>query len=105
MEFGTNLLIQQGAKLITKPSQIQKDFIQSNSKNLSINPKSNIEIKSEYLSIYQLLEKGPMYVNEIVKSQEKSIAEVNSILTMMEIEGYVEKLETNQYQRRNEQCM
>lgn len=64
------------------------------------NQKLNVNIPKEYLSIYTLLEKGPMYPNEIAKIQKKSISEVNSIMTMMEIEGLITRLAQNQYKRK-----
>ncbi len=106
--IGTNQLIREGATLITKPSQIKKEFFQkshlsktSNSKmpNLISNEQLS-NIPKEYLPIYTLLEKGPMHINEIAKSQEKSISELNSIMTIMEIEGYITRLASNQYIRK-----
>lgn len=93
--IGTNKLIRDGATLITKPSQIIKDF---NQKKLleKVNSKK-INIPQEYKSIYHLLEENPMYINEISKKQKKSISELNGILTLMEIEGYITSLDQNKY--------
>lgn len=93
--IGTNKLIREGATLITKPSQIIRDF---NQKKLSkkVNSKK-ISIPKEFRSIYHLLEENPMYINEISKKQKKSISELNGILTIMEIEGYITRLDQNQY--------
>lgn len=96
--IGTNKLIRDGATLITKPSQIIKDL---NQKKLSESKKVNskkINIPKEYKSIYHLLEEKPMYINEISKKQKKSISELNGILTIMEIEGYITRLDQNQYE-------
>ena len=38
-----------------------------------------------------------MYINEISKKQKKSISELNGILTLMEIEGYITRLDQNKY--------
>lgn len=93
--IGTNKLIREGATLITKPSQIIRDF---NQKKLSekVNSKK-ISIPKEFRSIYLLLEENPMYINEISKKEKKSISELNGILTIMEIEGYIARLDQNQY--------
>ena len=58
------------------------------------------QIPKEYKEIYTLLENGPMHINEIAKKQQKSISELNGKLTIMEIEGYIERLDSNQYQRK-----
>ncbi len=104
---GTNRLLQKGAILITKASQIQKDFIQKQSTSLFCQKTKketsfqlNSQIPKEYQEIYTLLEKEPMYVNEITKKTKQSISCVNGLLTMMEIEGYVQRLPSNQYKRR-----
>lgn len=95
--IGTNRLIREGAILVTKPSQIIKDF---NQKKLSKPEKvksKKIKIPKEYKSIYYILKENPMYINEISKKEKKSISEINGILTLMEIEGYITRLEQNQY--------
>lgn len=110
--IGTNKLIRDGAILVTKPSQIKKDFFQKSieiSKNILNNKSENlskkeikpllIKIPKEYISIYKILENGPMHINEIAKLEQKSISELNSIMTMMEIEGYITRLASNQYKR------
>lgn len=143
--IGTNHLIRNGASLVTKPSQIQKElfriepsiFIEkspnkNNQKETLTNSKASIEesaskgnqketlsnnkifakekdnpnklssskqIPKEYQEIYTLLENGPMHINEIAKKQQKSISELNSMMTIMEIEGYI-KLDSNRYQRK-----
>lgn len=95
--IGTNRLIREGAILVTKPSQIIKDF---NQKKLSKSEKvksKKIKIPKEYKSIYYILKENPMYINEISKKEKKSISEINGILTLMEIEGYITRLDQNQY--------
>ncbi|MCI9000739.1 MAG: hypothetical protein HFJ26_07620 [Clostridia bacterium] len=105
--IGTNHLIRSGASLVTKASQIQKELFQTQtnpirSKQIINQDKLNfyIEIPEEYQRIYTLLENGPMQINEIAKKQELSISELNGKLTIMEIEGYIERLDSNQYQRK-----
>ena len=148
---GTNRLIREGAILVTKPSDIKKDFslletkseklkdtinnlnskIKINPKNMQLQPKiSSLKNKSndignnevsktldtqtqyksnsitkkipkEYKSIYKILENGPMHINEIAKLEQKSISELNGIMTMMEIEGYITRLASNQYKRKD----
>lgn len=102
---GTNNLIRNGATLITKPSQIQKDFIQKSTQKLNQEQSSksisiNSQIPKEYQKIYNLLEKGEMHINEIAKNQKLSISELNSTMTLMEIEGYIERLASNLYKRK-----
>lgn len=110
--IGTNKLLQNGAMLITKPSQIQKDFIskghnqhshQNSSKEFSskqISFSLESKIPQQYQEVYRLLEKEPIHINEITKKSQYSISELNGILTMMEIEGYIQRLASNLYKRK-----
>jgi hypothetical protein len=41
-----------------------------------------------------------MHINEIAKMESKSISELNSILTLMEIEGYITRITSNEYKIR-----
>jgi DNA processing protein len=91
---GTNNLIKEGAILVTKPSEIERDFIKD------IEPvvkNENINVPQQYASIYNLLKTGTMHINEIAKHESKSISQLNSILTLMEIEGYVTRIASNEY--------
>lgn len=118
--IGTNHLIRSGASLVTKPSQIQKElfhiekpiFIEESS-NKNKNSKafvkenerqnrfhSSVQIPKEYQEIYTLLKNEPMHINEIAKKQPLSISELNGKLTIMEIEGYIERLDSNVYKRK-----
>lgn len=100
--IGTNKLIRDGAILITKPSQIKKDFFQKSIQKEEKGTHLNLDLKvpKEYISIYKILEKGPMHINEIAKIEKKSMQELNSVMTMMEIEGYITRMASNLYKRR-----
>ncbi|MBO5478322.1 MAG: DNA-processing protein DprA [Clostridia bacterium] len=100
--IGTNKLIRDGAILITKPSQIKKDFLKKSIQKEEQGTHLNLELKipEEYISIYKILEKGPMHINEIAKIEKKSMQELNSVMTMMEIEGYITRLDYNLYKRK-----
>ena len=102
--IGTNNLIRNGAILVTKPSQIQKDyqkyFVQNSKKKQVSSDVISSQIPKKYSLIYGLLQNGPMYINEIAKIQNMSISELNGVMTMMEIEGYVTRLDSNLYQKR-----
>ncbi|MCI8361697.1 MAG: hypothetical protein HFJ41_00805 [Clostridia bacterium] len=54
-----------------------------------------IKVKNEYRKIYELLSKTPMNIDEITRTLNINISEVNMKITMMEIEGLVEVLPGN----------
>jgi DNA processing protein len=94
--IGTNNLIKEGAILVTKPLEIENDLFQNNHQE-KVLLEEKIEVPQEYRAIYNLLKKGTMHINEIAKEEAKSISELNSILTLMEIEGYVTRIASNEY--------
>ena len=54
---------------------------------------------AEYLPIYKLLENEPKHINEISRKLDIPIQEINSIITMMEIDGYANQPKTNYFSR------
>lgn len=109
--IGSNNLIVQGASFVTMPEQIKKDlfktktskqkiYLKNNKEKLTDNKTSKLEIPKEYMAIYEILENGPMHINEIAKKQGKSVQELSGILTLMEIEGFITRLAQNQYKRK-----
>jgi DNA processing protein len=94
--IGTNNLIKEGAILVTKPSEIEKDLFKNKVQETALKNEFT-EIPQQYISIYNLLKKGKMHINEIAKKESKSISELNSMLTLMEIEGYITRIASNEY--------
>lgn len=54
-----------------------------------------LNIDKQYEAIYKLLKDNPMEKNEIARKLAISISELNTKLTMMEIEGYIENIPGN----------
>lgn len=123
--IGTNKLIQNGAILVTKPSQIINDLInnsgsikntQENNSNIyslntsllgtesivnssspNINTSQNDKIPKEYIQIYKQLSVNPIHINQIARTLNKPIHEISQILTLMEIDGYAYQPQTNYF--------
>lgn len=101
---GTNRLIQQGANLITKPKDILKilkiEEINSLEKETQEKIDSSEVIKNEYRNVYKLIKQGDGTRKEEIQKQMKiEIQELNIILTMLEIEGYIQELAGCKYIR------
>jgi DNA processing protein len=88
---GTNELIKNGAILVTNVKDILDEFtIQKEEENKE-------EVNQEYKKVYDVLEAFPMHINEICKKTNSSMAEVNQIITMLEIEGLIKSLPNNEF--------
>ena len=89
---GTNELIKNGATMVTAVKDILNEFeIQNEEENRTE------EVNEEYKKVYQVLTSIPMHINEICKKTNSSMAEVNQIITMLEIEGLIKSLPNNQF--------
>ena len=101
--WGTNLLIQEGAKLVLSPGDILEEYGIKYDKKEELEQiyekKKKTEIKPEYKELYNLITEDPIEINELAKKSNLDISELNQKITMMEIEGYIESLPGNEYKR------
>lgn len=108
--IGSNNLIVQGASFVIAPEQIKKDLFKTKTQKQKVSSKksneklkenkiSKLEIPKQYIEIYNVLENGPLHINEIAKRERKTVQELSGILTLMEIEGFITRLAQNQYKR------
>lgn len=81
--IGTNRLIKQGANLVTNISDILEE--------IGPHPIEK-EIPIEYKEVYSILQKGSTNLNTICKKLKQNPSQVIPVLTMMEIEGYIQSL-------------
>lgn len=96
--IGTNRLLKNGAILVTETQDILKHFNRIQ-RIEEITEKLEIEIPEEYKKLYDQIE-GEMNANEISKKIKMNISEVNTILTMLELEGYILRLPGNYFRRK-----
>lgn len=92
---GSNELIKSGAKLVTCVNDILNEIEEEIEKKTE-----KIKIKSEYKKVYDILTNAPMHINEICKKANSQMAEVNQIMTMLEIEGLIKSLPNNEFIKR-----
>lgn len=112
--IGTNKMIKnKQAKIVTEVEDIieelsefklekKSDFIFMDTKRGSnkINKKkNNFKIDNENLEIYNLLEKGPRTIDEIVRILNKPIDEVTYKLTLLELQNVILKLPGNKFKK------
>ena len=95
--IGTNRLLKKGAILVTEVKDILKYFEKIYDKD-DIKEKFTIEIPEEYRKIYREIEKQELTAEEISKKVKMNISKVNTILTMMELEDYIQSLPGNYFQ-------
>lgn len=93
--IGTNRLLKKGAILVTEVKDILKYF--ENIYDEDIKEKFIIEVPEKYRKIYKEIEKQELTAEEISKKVKMNISEVNTILTMMELEDYIQSLPGNYF--------
>lgn len=92
--IGTNRQIQKGAKLVTTPQDIIEE-LKIKTEEIKENKEKEIEIinvPEEYLPVYKNITENPINIDELCKKTKMEISQVNYILTMLELEGYIEQL-------------
>ena len=87
-----NLLIQQGAQLVTSES----DILQYYNKDEKY---QNQKVPQEYQEVYSLIGQLPISANNIVKILHMEIAKVTEALFMLELDGFIKQLPGNVYIR------
>ena len=91
--IGTNRQIKMGAKLVTEAQEIIEELkmevkeIKNEEKNIEI-----LNVPKEYMPVYKYITENPINVDVICKKTKLEISRVNYLLTMMELEGYIEQL-------------
>lgn len=93
---GTGRLIQEGAKLVLSPQDILIELGMNVIEN-KISEQKNIKVDKQYKEVYETLTRIPINVNEICKRTGKNIIEVNTTLTMLELQGMVKQVGVNEF--------
>ena len=98
MSKAPNLLIKQGAKLVTTVEDIYEEF------NMKITPKKKEDIRKDLNEIgkliFDILSKNPQTVDSLAIDLRKTVPEILNAISIMEIEGVVEKNQEKKYQIR-----
>ena len=92
---GMQILAEEDAKMIFSPSQIKIGKTAEINKNSDLNISN---ISEEYKEVYNCLA-SPKNVQEIAEGVDLDVQEINTKLTMMELEGLIEKIENGKYRR------
>jgi DNA processing protein len=96
MSRAPNLLIKQGAKLVTTVEDIYEEF------DMKITPRKKENIRKNLSEterlIFDILQKNPQTVDDLVIGLSKKIPEILNAISVMEIEGVVEKNQEHKYQ-------
>lgn len=92
--IGTNRLLKKGAILVTDVSDIIRyfDFLSNNKKKVNKTYEVKKNVPNDYLLVYQFIKDKPINIEEIIKKACLTSGQVNYILTMLELDGYIESL-------------
>lgn len=96
---GNNLLIQQGAKMVLRVSDIFEEFALSYTDRMqnSISKSKKLKDPSQQLIVELLNPSVPVQIDDICRRANMSAAAVNSALTMLELSGSVSRLPGKKY--------
>lgn len=95
--IGTNRLLKKGAILVTDVFDILQHYeipdVNYDEENYEV------QIPQQYQECYKLIGTEAISANEISKKIKKNISEVNTILTMLELEGLIKSMPGNSFVR------
>lgn len=94
---GSNKLLHSNVKVALSSSDILEDFID----NQLATKTTSINVPKEYEGIYNILKKVHLSADELSKNLKVSISNINSNLTMMELNGYVTKLPDGKFRTKS----
>jgi DNA processing protein len=98
MSAAPNLLLKEGAKLVTTVEDILEEF------NMKITPRKKEDIKKNLSKIgkliFDILQKNSQTIDDLAIGLNKTVPEVLNAISVMEIEGVIEKNQENKYQIR-----
>lgn len=98
MSRAPNLLIKQGAKLVTTVEDIYEEF------NMKITPRKKEDIRKNLSenekSIFDILQKNPETIDDLAIGLSKTVSEILNIISVLEIKGVIEKNQEKKYQIR-----
>lgn len=89
------ILLRQGAKLVTSASDILSEYGVEKKGNLKTQTPE--QLTNEQEKIYNVLKHEPLFVDDIAQIAKLAIPQVASLLSLMEIEGFVYKDQQGKY--------
>ena len=96
MSAAPNLLLKQGAKLVTSVEDIMEEF------DMKITPRKKEDIRKNLDEtgklIFDILQKSPQTVDDVAINLHKTVPEVLNAISVMEIGNVVEKNQEHKYQ-------
>jgi DNA processing protein len=99
--MGTNKLIQQGAKLVTKVEDIIEEFPFLRRKSFTpIPPAEEIKLSIGEKVVYDSLGENPLLIDGIIEQIKLPSSKVSSILLSLEIKGLVQQLPGKRFLKR-----
>lgn len=102
---GTNKLLKNGAKCVVTAEDILQEYeflrdLKVNNSQNNCEEEINItEIPKEYREIYKAIGNELTHINTICQKAKLNITEVNVGLTILELEGYIERLAGNTFKK------
>lgn len=90
--YSTNLLIQNGANLVMEPEDIFAFY--------EMEEEVDLKVEEEYQSIYDFIGELPISINELARLTKTTIQETMQIITMLELQGFIQDVGGGRYAKK-----
>lgn len=96
------MLIREGAKIVLSVEDIVSNYGFLKKKKIAEKQiiKDGESIPEEYKEIFNVISNEPIEINDIMKLSKKKLNEVMAKLTILELEGKIQKVAGNRYIRK-----
>lgn len=93
-----NILLKQGAKLVTSIDDILEEFHIERHKAGNASFKALKNISSDEAEIRKLLMNEPMYIDDIARVSQKQVSDISKTVSVMEIKSLIQKNSEGKYE-------
>ena len=98
--LGTNELIKNGSKLVTKIEDILLEYPQIKFKKKLLN-KNKKQVPRELEKVYKCIKNEPVNINQIVRKTKMTVQDISYKIMLLELENLIEELPGQVYRIKN----
>lgn len=101
--YGPNNFISKGANIVTSPRDILDYYEYSEIDEFANQSHYKAKVDPKYLSVYNEIGDVPISPNEISENLNKNVREINEVLFILEMDGFIKRIGVGKFVRGDEE--